>query len=104
MIKKEQRVPALRIKKIYQKGQTRKSENITLRFFENHKQTSRFGFVVSKKAISKATKRNLIKRRSSEIVRNISDKIKSGYDYVLIFKKEIEFQELEKEIKEILNV
>jgi ribonuclease P protein component len=97
-------MPDFSFKKIYRQGKTRQGEFLNLRYLENGLSFSRFGFVVSSKIIAKATKRNLIRRRAKEIIRALMPKIKPGFDFVLVFKKEANFKELEQELKKLLNV
>lgn len=96
------KVPAYLFRKIYSKGRTEKAEGIILRYLQNNKSYCRFGFVISAKDISKATRRNKMKRRAKEIARSI--KAEPGYDFIFIIKKEMPFEELTKKIKELLSV
>ena len=67
---------------------------------------SRFGFVIPVNAVKKAAKRNLLKRRISEAIRLNLEKIKKGYDVViLLFKPPVqdEYQLLEKEILDLIK-
>ena len=74
--------------KVLKKGECKRSNLLFVVFLKNELQNSRFGFVVSLKVSKKATERNLIKRRLREIVRLNLDKIKEGYDIVIIAKKQ----------------
>lgn len=56
---------------------------------DNLNEKTRFSFVVSKKDINKATKRNYLKRRGRYIIRKQKN-INSGYKCVLHFKKKAE--------------
>jgi ribonuclease P protein component len=47
---------------------------------------TRFGFIVSKKISTKAHERNHIKRILREYFRKNLDRIKAGYDYVIVAK------------------
>lgn len=51
------------------------------------KQT-RFAVIVSKKVSKKAVVRNTIKRRTTEIIRTMLDKVKKGQEVVLLANKE----------------
>lgn len=48
---------------------------------------SRFAFVVSSRVSKKSTVRNLLKRRTSEWLRNNFRRVVAGYDVVFIFSK-----------------
>lgn len=50
---------------------------------------SRFATIVSNKVSKKATQRNLIRRRLSEIIRLNLNKIKSGFDILVIVSPKI---------------
>ena len=50
--------------------------------------SSRFGFVISTKLDKRAVKRNRIKRILREEVRSIFSKIKHGFDFVFLVKRE----------------
>ncbi|MBU3956939.1 ribonuclease P protein component [Patescibacteria group bacterium] len=67
-------------------------------------QPSRFGFIISSKIHKKAVKRNRAKRLLSEVIIDLSPKIKSGFDVVFLAKKKIieaEIEEIKKEIKRL---
>ena len=104
MLKKEHRLPTYVFRKIYAKGKTKKGQFVILRNLNNYQDKSRFGIVISIKAIKKATARNLAKRRITEIINCHYDKIEKGQDLIFIVKKEASFSELEKEIFGLLNV
>jgi len=95
------KIPSYLFKKLYQKGKTKKINGIILRYFQNNKPFSRFGFVISAKDASKAVERNKLKRRAKEIVKTI--KTPPSFDYVFIFKKEMSFDELKLIITKLLN-
>lgn len=104
MLKKENRLPASCFRKIYSKGRVQKSQHFVFRKLENNKSISRFGVVISTKVIKKAVTRNLIKRRILEIIKKYYDNIRVGQDLVFVVKKEAEFNELDQEIKTLLDV
>jgi len=56
-------------KKIYRLGRKIKEDFFVIRYLENNLPYSHFGFVIAKTVIKKATKRNLLKRKISEIIR-----------------------------------
>jgi ribonuclease P protein component len=97
-------MPNFSFKKIYRQGKTRQGEFLNLKYLENGLSFPRFGFVVSSKIIAKANKRNLIRRRAKEIIRVLMPKIRPGFDFILIFKKEANFKELDQELKRLFSV
>lgn len=85
--------------KVFKKGRFIYSHQDFLRvkFLKNNLPNSRFGFVVSSKVSNKASKRNKIKRFLREVVRKKLDKIKPGFDIVIITQKAV----VEKSLKDI---
>ncbi len=72
-----------------------------LKFTENEKSFSRFGFVVSKRIDKRAVYRNRVKRQLRSIIESNLDKITKGKDYLIIAKKQIlgkETRDLEAEL------
>lgn len=69
---------------VFKKGQGFKEDFLYLKIKKNNLESSRFGFVVSKKFSQKATVRNKIKRRLRELVKVKLPKIKKGIDGVII--------------------
>ncbi len=66
-------------------GKSRKAtiNGISLRFRETEKSYNRIGIVVTKR-FGNAVKRNKAKRHIREIYRNMKEKVKTGYDIVII--------------------
>lgn len=82
-------------------GQTSSGEFFILKHVPNDLSFSRFGLIVSTKVSSKATDRNRLRRQVSEIVRLNLERIKTGFDVVIVFKrlaKDKEYLKLEKEL------
>lgn len=93
------------IEKILKIGKREYNAYFSLFYLKTGKKT-RVKVIVPVKVDKRATKRNLLRRRASEILRNNLANIKSGYDIVLLFKKEvlgIEFADLQKEILRTLK-
>lgn len=92
---------------IFEKGLVQRSPFFSLRFLENNLFVSRFGIVISTKIDKRAVYRNYLKRQIREIIRLNLNKIKKGFDIVLIVnKKEIlklNYNELQKEILKFLE-
>jgi len=91
---------------VFKKGQGFKEDFLYLKIKKNNPESSRFGFVVSKKFSQKATERNKIKRRLRELVKVKLPKIKEGIDVVIIvmpgFKTD-DFLELEKIVNKLFK-
>jgi ribonuclease P protein component len=91
----------LRLKKdfdrIFKEGRFAGGRFFTLGYLKNNMDFSRFAVVVAKKVDKRAVRRNLIRRRTSEIIRLGQEKIKTGFDLVFIAKPAV----LDKSYKEI---
>ncbi len=86
-------------KDIFQRGKSFKENFLVLKVLKKNANQIRFGFVVSQLISKKATVRNKIKRRLSELVRPRFRKLKRGIEAVLIATPGIEtknFLEMEK--------
>jgi len=104
MLKKIYRLPSYCFKKIYHKGRTKVGRFVVVKSLRNFEDSSRFGIIISAKVVKKATKRNLIKRRISEIIGQCLDRIHPKADFVIIVKREADFPNLKEEIERLLNV
>lgn len=88
---------------IYKKGERFHTENFTLFVVKSRFEWYKIGFSISKK-LGKANKRNKLKRRMKEIVRNMQ--IPSFCNYVVLAKENataLEFNELKKEIERLFS-
>lgn len=84
--------------KVYRGGKNYWNRNLTIYVRKNNLNYSRFGYSITKK-IGNSVVRNKVRRRMQEIVRLNFDGIKSGYDIVVIPKKntvDIKYKELER--------
>lgn len=88
--------------KVLKEGKGFKEDFLYLKVKKNNLKSSRFGFVVSKKFSKKATIRNKIKRRLSELVRTKLPRIKKGIDIVIIIIPGLEINNFW-ELEEIIN-
>jgi ribonuclease P protein component len=87
--------------KVYKKGRIFGTKYITFRFLENNLALTRVGFVIGTKIDKRSTVRNLLKRRMREVIRLNLDKIKPGFDIVLLAKPgaaKMEYGEIERDI------
>jgi len=82
---------------IFKQGKGFKQGFLYLKIIKNNLDTSRFGFVISKKFSKKAVIRNKTKRRLSEIIKTRLPEIKKGIDAIIVVMPgaENEFQKLE---------
>ena len=93
-------------KKAFKYGKYLASEFIFLKFLNNDLNDSRFGFIVSSKISKKAVERNKIKRRLRNIVRRSLDKIKIGYDIIVMTRpgiKTLKYDEIKVELLELFK-
>ncbi len=70
-------------KKVFRYGKISENEFFKIKFLENNKKNSRFGFIISNKFAKQAVIRNLIKRRLRASTRFLLKDIKSGFDVVV---------------------
>lgn len=84
---------------IYKNGKRIQSRYIIVFVIPNNLEYNRFGFVTSKK-VGNAVIRNRAKRQSRAIIQKNWEKIKTGYDFVIIARyniKDAAFAWLEKD-------
>lgn len=81
---------------VFKQGKGFKQGFLYLKIIKNNLDTSRFGFVISKKFSKKAVIRNKTKRRLSEIIKMRLPEIKKGMDAIIVVMPgtENEFQKL----------
>lgn len=73
------------VRRLYQHGKSARHRAMTLRYFQNPQRLhSRVTVVVGKKVFKAAAKRNRIRRRIYEIIRNHWDEIDGAYDMSII--------------------
>lgn len=98
MLKKKYRIPK---EVVFEKQQNISSPFFVLRFTKNEKGLNRFGFVVSKKTDKRAVVRNRVKRQVRFGIEKNFDKIKTGFDFLFIVKKQL-LNKTTKEAEEIV--
>lgn len=86
---------------IFKNSKSFKNSLFILKIAKNNLDISRFGFVISKKISNKAIIRNKIRRRVSDIAKEIISDVEKGKDLVLIALSGIEKKEFF-EIKEAM--
>ncbi|MBI4101365.1 MAG: ribonuclease P protein component [Candidatus Nealsonbacteria bacterium] len=94
------------IRRVFRDGKTLKDPPLSLRRAPNNLECSRFGFVIPVKAAKKATVRNKIKRRMSEMIRSRLPKIKKGFDVLILAfsgTDKLDFPALEKKIDNLFQ-
>ena len=92
--------------KILKTGRFISGRFIFLKTLKNNFDFSRFTIVVSVKISKKAVVRNKIKRRMRAIAQNNYEKIRPGYDIMIMTKPGIdalEYCEIEKELIDLLH-
>jgi ribonuclease P protein component len=105
MLKKENRLKKEGdLKRVLKKGKYLEKDFLLFRYLQNDLANSRFGIIVSKKAVRKAVKRNLLKRRIREAVRALFPVLKNNFDIVIIAKpknqENNEFKTIKAEVQE----
>ena len=91
---------------VFKRGKFFAEEFINIKTVENDLDISRFGFIIGKKASKKAVKRNRVKRQMREIIRLRLNKIKTGFDVIVMVKPEIigkDYREIEQTVEKILK-
>jgi ribonuclease P protein component len=106
MLPKENRLKSKNdFEKIFKHGKVAEDEFMKIKFFKNSSGHSRFGFIVNSKFASKASARNLIKRRLRAAVYFLLRNIKPGFDIVIWPKtalKKVGYQVMLNQLKNLL--
>ena len=92
--------------KIYLRGKRASTQNLNLIYLRTGQNTSRFGFVVSKKQAPRIVDRNRIKRRLRAQVYLFLPRIIPGFDIVISGKKSLlgtDVKELKQEIDKLIR-
>jgi ribonuclease P protein component len=90
---------------VFKQGKNFKQGFLYFKIKKNKLDSSRFGFIVSKKFSKKAVERNKIKRRLREIMKKELPKIKKPIDLIVIVNPgaENDFQKLEEMINKLFK-
>ncbi len=106
MLPKENRLKKKKdFETVFKQGKGFKQGFLYLKIIKNNLDTSRFGFVISKKFSKKAVIRNKAKRRLSEIIKIRLPGIKKGIDAIIVVMPgaENDFQKLEQIINKLFK-
>ena len=87
--KKEHLLKTKDFSKVYKKGLAGRSDGVVLYCLANALQHNRLGFSIGSKNIKRATSRNRIRRLFKEVYRKSKSRLKSGFDIVLVVRKDI---------------
>jgi ribonuclease P protein component len=93
---------------LYRHGDAVRTRTLTLRFIKNpRRKNARFAVIVAKKVLKKAVKRNIMRRRIYEVIRELHPRIKASQDIALtVFSAELleaSHEELRQQIIEVLT-
>jgi len=103
MLPKSKRLPTKAFKQVIEKGQSFHGPFLIVRTILSNSPT-RMSVSVPKKVAKLATGRNLLRRRVYSIISKKEEKIKEGYDVIVILKPgvdKLEFENLNEEIGKI---
>lgn len=100
MLKKEHSLRKTKdIENVFKNGESFYNENLGIKFIPNNLAYNRFCIIISAKISQKSTERNKIRRRFKALIIKHDSKIKAGFDFLFIVKKNIshyDFSEVEK--------
>jgi len=88
--------------RVFKIGRGFKEDFLFLKNAKNNLKSSRFAFIISKKFSKKATLRNKIKRRLSELIRLKMPEIQKGIDGIIVIMPGLEKTDFW-ELEEIIN-
>ena len=90
------------VRYVYQYGKTLRSSKMSLVFMPNERGFMRVAVVVSKKIEKTAVKRNLIRRRIYEILRNNFNTVPKKTDYIFVIYSKDVLKMKEKDLKDLV--
>ncbi len=93
-------------RRVFTQGVRAETKCLCGRARKSQQSVSRFGFAIAKKISSKATVRNLWKRRLAAVIEGLYEHLLPGYDVVIIAKPQIlacNFAQLQEEVRFLLD-
>lgn len=107
MFRKNQRINSEEFKKVFEKSKQKNSKSFLFKFLKDEKvKKPKISVVIPKKVEKGAVKRNLLKRRFYNTIKEELKESFFPYYFIFIIKKEakkISFNEIKIEIREVLN-
>lgn len=94
------------IERVFKRGRGVKEDFLSLKVIKNNFENSRVALLVSRKISKKATLRNKIRRKLSELVRAKMKKVKKGMDLILVAApglEEKDFWEINETVDKLLQ-
>jgi len=88
--------------RLLENGKAKTTRFLSIKFIDNDQKTSRFGFLVGKKAFKKASLRNKIKRRLREALKENLSLIEPGKDVAFLARAGFEDRSARESSEEIL--
>lgn len=92
--------------KVFKRGKYYSRAWLGIKINKNNLKINRFGFLIGLKISKKATVRNKIRRRLSEVIRLKLEQIKPGFDVIVLVQPEIvdkTYQEIDKNLTNLLK-
>ncbi|MBI4114897.1 MAG: ribonuclease P protein component [Candidatus Niyogibacteria bacterium] len=103
-LSQNQRLAASEIPNIFKRGGKGTLGGIVIHAAPNRGPCFRLAVIVSSKVEKRSVKRNLLRRRTKEIVRSFSPRMRAGYDVVLVLRATpISFTALKGHIEHLLR-
>jgi len=93
-------------RRVFDRGRVVNSDLMSVKFLANGMDDTRVGFIVSKKVFKKAVLRNKIKRMLRETMRGNIEKMKEGFDMIVMAKgktSEAQLEEIDEALKGLLK-
>ena len=91
-------------KKIFRYGKSFRGETAEMRFLPNDLAVCRFGFITGLSVSKKATIRNKIRRRLTEVVKTLATSINNNFDILIVAKAKAVGKSREETLKDVQNI